>query len=259
VGSQLVTITVEGRATAFTVTVKPLLSISVANPPLKLLYKKGESLDLTGLSVRGTWDVLGSGTIPVTDVHISGYDANILGQQTVTITVEGKSAAFTVTVRVLSSIEVAKVPDKIIYETGENLDLTGIEVVGTYSNLSTGKIPVTFSNVTGYNKTKSGEQTLVVTIDDKIATFTVTVRALSSIEIRSGPNKTVYELGESLDVSGLVVVGTYTDASKKIIATDTSNISGYDNTKAGEQTIMVTVQGKMVVFPITVLPPSGSL
>jgi hypothetical protein len=252
-GSQRVTITVESVTAAFTVTVKPLASIAVTQSPSKLNYRQGEPLDITGLVVTGAWDDIGTEIIPVTGENVSGYNANTLGRQTIAITVAGKTASFTVMVKALSSIEVTKGPDKTIYELGESLDLAGLEVLGTYNDLTTEKISVDPAAVSRYDSARIGDQVVLVTVDGKVATFTVTVRALLTIDVRAQPRKAVYKPGEELDLTGLTVVGTYSDTSNRILAVDAANISGYDKTKLGAQTITVTVQGKSTTFTVTVL------
>jgi hypothetical protein len=71
--------------------------------------------------------------------------------------------------------------------------------------------------------------------------------------VRRPPNKILYEKGEKLDLEGLVVLGTYSDASTKILTVDASNVSGFDSSKSGEQTIFVTLDGKITNFTVTIL------
>jgi acetoacetate decarboxylase len=69
--------------------------------------------------------------------------------------------------------------------------------------------------------------------------------------------KTVYYLGENLDLTGLQVAGTYTDASKRILPVAMANISGFNNLDEGEQTIVITINGKKATFTVTVkVPPA---
>jgi hypothetical protein len=76
--------------------------VSVTKLPAKLVYEKGESLNLTGgeLTVVYTDSTLyPNGKVALTDGMVSGYQANALGVQTLTVTYEGKTAIFTVTVK----------------------------------------------------------------------------------------------------------------------------------------------------------------
>ena len=139
-------------------------------------------------------------------------------------------------------------PDKTEYEVGEELDLTGLTVVANYSDGTTET--VTDYEVSGFDSTTAGEKTVTVTYQDKTATFTVTVKkTLSSITVE-GPDKTEYELGEELDLTGLTVVANYNDGTTETVTG--YEVSGFDSTAAGEKTVTVTYQDKTATFTVTV-------
>ncbi|MDR1073867.1 MAG: bacterial Ig-like domain-containing protein [Treponema sp.] len=75
---------------------------------------------------------------------------------------------------------------------------------------------------------------------------------LQSIAVTSPPTKTVYVKGEALDLSGLVVTGTYTDGTTRTESVTLSNVSGYNAATAGVQTLTVTMDGKTATFTVTV-------
>ena len=75
---------------------------------------------------------------------------------------------------------------------------------------------------------------------------------LSSISI-TNPTKLVYEAGDELDLTGLVVTASYSDDSKQQVSLDDISITGYDMSKIGEQTVVITYEGKTASFKITVL------
>jgi hypothetical protein len=75
---------------------------------------------------------------------------------------------------------------------------------------------------------------------------------LVSITIASPPSKLTYEIGEPLDLTGLVVTGTYPDNTTKTETVSMSNISGYDSGTAGEKTVTVTINGKTAKFKVDV-------
>jgi hypothetical protein len=75
---------------------------------------------------------------------------------------------------------------------------------------------------------------------------------LRSIAITSLPTKTTYTVGESLNLSGLVVTGTYSDGTSKAETVSASNVSGYNANTTGAQTLTVTVSGKTATFNVTV-------
>jgi uncharacterized repeat protein (TIGR02543 family) len=79
--------------------VKPVLEqIGISKVPNKVLYVVGQPLDLTGLIVEAKYSDGSSKEQPVTLVEMSGYDSNVAGTQKLTVTVNGKTATFDVTV-----------------------------------------------------------------------------------------------------------------------------------------------------------------
>ena len=115
--------------------------------------------------------------------------------------------------------------------------------------------------MSGFDSSTAGEKTITVTYQDKTTTFTVNVKeaapvvTLESITV-SGPTKTEYEIGEELDLTGLVVIAHYSDGSYQEV-TD-YEVSGFDSAAAGEKTVTVTYQGETVSFKITVKEDTAS-
>ena len=71
----------------------PFTSISVTTQPTKTTYEIGESLDLTGMVVKG------DGTTDITNyVTVTGFDSSAAGTVTITVTCGDKSTTFTVTI-----------------------------------------------------------------------------------------------------------------------------------------------------------------
>jgi PKD repeat protein len=173
----------------------------------------------------------------------------------------------------LTSIEITAGPAKTTYEIGETLDITGLVVTGHYSDGSAKAEAVTAADVSGFSSAQAAESlTLTVTVGGQTATFTVTVRAaqepppvtLTAIEITAGPAKTTYEIGGTLDITGLVVTGHYSDGSAKIEAVTAADVSGFNSAQAAESlTLTVTVGGQTATFTVTVRaapepPPEGT-
>jgi hypothetical protein len=88
----------EGQTLAVDVIAR-LVGIAVTTPPSKTAYFTGETLDLGGLVVTGTWSDGSEETLEMTEEHISGFDSSAPATgQVVTITYEGLTATFTVTI-----------------------------------------------------------------------------------------------------------------------------------------------------------------
>ncbi|WP_433499436.1 immunoglobulin-like domain-containing protein [Sphaerimonospora sp. CA-214678] len=85
---------------------------------------------------------------------------------------------------------------------------------------------------------------------------------LSSISVRTPPVKTAYAVGDSLDLTGLVVTADYTDGVKDEVLAEGYggySVPGYDSAAPGTQTVTVsyTVTGttKTASFQVDVISP----
>jgi hypothetical protein len=217
-------------------------------------------LNPAGIAVTGHYSDGTTETEAPLSYSVTGYDSEKSGSQTLLVTLNGKTATFSVTVGypappvILNSISVTTL--KTSYAYGEELDPTGIVVRGYYSD-DTDKIEAADEyTVTGYNPEKSGSQTLLVTLNGKTATFSVTVGypappvTLNSINITT--LKTSYAYDEAFDPTSIVVRGYYSDGTDKIEVADDYAITGYDPEKSGYQTLLVTLNGKTTTFSVNV-------
>lgn len=91
----------------------------------------------------------------------------------------------------------------------------------------------------------------IATSDEVI--LTVNALTLESIAIITPPTRTTYFTGEALDLTGLVVTGTYSDGSTVQLPITMENISGFDSsTPASSQVITVTYEGKTATFTVDI-------
>lgn len=246
------------------VKVSGLNKLTIATPATKLVYNVGETLDLTGLVVNAVYS---DGVTPTTDAGIL-YTANpanttqltTAGKQTVELSFTDngvtKTTSFTVTVKGLESIKVKTMPTKTAYEIGEDFETAGLVVDAVYYD---GTARTTVQNVTPVSVTPadgttfmdSGKKTITVSYTDptssvtKDTTFTVTVKGLDRIVIKSKPNKTIYNVGDTLDLSGLMVNATYSDG----VSETTLALSAADYTVSPIDGAALNAKG---VIPVTV-------
>jgi hypothetical protein len=216
-----------------------LTAITVSSPPDKTIYNIGDTFNPAGLEITGTWS---DGTEkPVTDYTLSPVDTSTAGAKTVTVSRGGVTAEFTVRVRqpgsVLVSIAVTALPDKTHYAIGEAFDPAGLEITGTWSDEI--EEPVTGYALSPADTSTAGIKTVTVTLNGLEAAFTVSVGSpvLTSIEVTSPPEKTVYRVGDTFDPAGLVVSGVYSDGGKEAITDYT--LGSVDTTEAGEKAVDV--------------------
>jgi len=259
-GTQTVTVTYGGLNTNFTVTVKEAAvtatKLEIQSLPKKTVYTAGESLDTAGLVLKITYS---SGLIKEIS---SGFTCTpdkltSAGTQTVTVSCEGLSTSFTVTVNAaavtVTKIEIQSKPKKLSYTVGESLDRTGLALKVTYSD---GSVKTVTSGYT-YSPsklTKAGTQTITVDYSGKRTTFTVTVKeakTLTSLKIKTMPTKTVYSAGEKLNTAGLTLTASYSDGTSATVTSGFTCSPTALNT-VGTQKITVSYGGKSVTFNVTV-------
>ncbi|MDR2702430.1 MAG: bacterial Ig-like domain-containing protein [Spirochaetaceae bacterium] len=78
-----------------------------------------------------------------------------------------------------------------------------------------------------------------------------TTKTVTSITI-TPPTKTTYNIGDTLDLTGIVVTATYSDSTTETVSVNAANVSGFDSSTAGSKTLTVTYQGKTATFTVTV-------
>ena len=101
VGKQTILISYEGKTTSFEITVRPakeVTSISVNVPNNAKKPIEGSDLDLTDYTLTVKYDDKSTDTIALTANMVTGYDANKIGKQKLTVVYGGKTAIFEVTV-----------------------------------------------------------------------------------------------------------------------------------------------------------------
>ena len=257
-GERLVTVCYEGRDAHFSITVKDsaVSNVEMVSSPRKTEYWVGEALDTNGLVLVVFYN---DGSVEeITDGYeISGYDPFFVGQQTITVSYQGISTFFDIYVNYADvvGIEIATMPHKTEYWVGEELDTTGLTLLATYSNGNTAIISDGFT-VEEFSSAMAGRKTLVVLYGEASVEFTVTVQEpyLNALFVNTPPNKYEYWAGEPLDTTGLTLTATYADGSIKIIESG-FEISGFDSSIGGYQTITVTYQGYCTTFSVNVNIP----
>lgn len=248
VGKQTVTVSYGDYSANFDVTVNGISSIKVT-PPTKTTYLEGQDLNTDGMVVTAVTTDNQRITVP-DGYSVRGFNKTKLGKQTITVTYQGLSTEFEVNVISVKSIELTK-PTKLEYKYGESLDTSGMSVKAIYDDNQSEVIKSGYS-VTGYDKTKSGTQTITVTYRNQTATFDVTVAEpqITKIEITTPPTTTEYYVGQDLKTDGMVVTVTFEDESTQ--TTTAYTLSGYDKKTVGTQTVTVRYKGFSDTFDVTV-------
>ncbi|SPF43275.1 putative Tripeptidyl-peptidase I [Candidatus Desulfosporosinus infrequens] len=85
----------------------------------------------------------------------------------------------------------------------------------------------------------------------------VTLQAtLQSIAITTPATKLNYNIGDSLDITGLVVTGTYSDGSTEVESITAANVTGFNSTIAAtNQVLTITESGQTVTYKVQIVAP----
>ncbi len=145
-------------------------------------------------------------------------------------------------------------PSKQTYIVGNALNLDGGFITVNYNNNTTEKVTISDANVSGFDNSKIGAQTLTVEYLGLTTTFEVTVndRLATSIEVATLPSKLTYAEGDEIELNGGLITVSYNDNTSETVAISDANISGFDNTTIGAQTLTVEYLGLTATFEVTV-------
>ena len=190
---------------------------------------------------------------------LSGFDSTTPG--TKTITVKYKEITKQFQVAVINSIDHIEVipPTKTDYKYGENLNLAGSSIKVVMEDGTTENVNITKDMVSGYNKTKPGQQMITVKYTDEKGNeftgyFSVTVGEDYIKEIKfNAPTKRQYRIGDSIDLTGGYIAEVY--ASGKLgnkYELTNSMISGFDSTTPGTKTIKVKFEDNTYTYTVNV-------
>ncbi len=255
VGTKTVVVTYGEATTSFEVVVKEPTpeSLLIIKTPSKMIYEIGEELDTTGLELElsysdGSTQNIAQGFI------VSGFDSETAGTKTVTVSYEGVETTYQVIIKELTvkSISVKSFPDKIFYEIDDVFDAEGLEIELIYSNGSTEIITDGFET-NGFTSETAGTKTVTVTYGELTTSFAVIVNELkvTDITIKTPPQKIVYEIGESLDLTGLELKITYSNNHEEIVD-EGYTTSGFDSQIVGTKIVTIEYGGLTTSFAVTV-------
>lgn len=154
---------------------KEISEIFLSQLPEKLTYLVGDTPDLTGLTLTVRYDDGSEKTVTSGfTFEPSAFDR--AGEQTVTVTYQGKTAVLNVEVSggTVSAVSVATFPAKYKYSIGETIDLTGLTLNVTYSDGKSATVSEGFTCTPTVLETY-GTITITVTYGGAETSFSVTV------------------------------------------------------------------------------------
>ncbi|MBU9726215.1 bacterial Ig-like domain-containing protein [Diplocloster modestus] len=159
---------------------KVLTSIRIDQNPGKMEYLIGEELNLDGLVVTAVYDDESEEPLAGGSYSVTGFDSDTEGTKTVTIQYKEQTAEFTVQVKeaeqpekILREIRIDQMPDKTEYFVGDELNLTGLQVMAVYDDESEKLLGSDAYTAAGFDSETEGTKTIMITYQDKTAEFKV--------------------------------------------------------------------------------------
>ncbi|WHY17220.1 bacterial Ig-like domain-containing protein [Paenibacillus sp. G2S3] len=244
--------------------------VADASAMTKTSYLVGESLDLTGLVVKAIFSDHSEAVLSSSDYIVTGFDSSKVGENTVTINYNGASAKIIVQIvpLTMTSLTVKYDPAKTIYYPGDTFDPEGLVLAANYNDgfltkeltndlysLSINGQPVSDKAPYLFGQSGSYEVTITSTEAPAVTTnFNVEVKAatLSSIEIQNEPKQTVYYIGDSIKLEGLVLYAHYSDGTQIRLMKNEYTVSSLDTLTPGDKKITVTHKGLTAFFQVEV-------
>lgn len=181
-------------------------------------------------------------------ITIEGFERTVSGEQTVTVKALGLET--TVDVEVLESTIVVNVSANTVEESYDfGYEFTKFDV-DVYIDMSDGITYVVVpDDISGYDITKSGEQSITVYCGEYELQITVKINASTEIEsISAVANKDNLTYGDSFDASDVTVTAKYTDGLTEEISAEYVEFLG----APGKNTVVVHAAGKTCTVDVTV-------
>ena len=225
---------------------------------------------MTGGVITITYNDKSTDTMSMTNDRIitTGFNNNQIGNCEITVEYEGKTAKFNVEIvkKQIRGIEITTTPTKKKYiQNYENLDLTGGVITITYNDQITDTISMMNEKVkiTGFDNSKLGTYEITVEFEGMKTTFNIEIikKHISKIEIEKTPTKKYYiQNSENLDLIDGVITIIYNDGTKDSVSmiNEKINITGFDNSKIGKNTVYITYEGFETGFDIEIIEKNES-
>ncbi len=223
---------------------------------VKAKYYVGDTLDVTGLSLKLTKNDGTEENVDVTKLMVSEFDSTTAGEKTITVTYNGNVAgSYTVTVfeDTVASISAVVSTNKLWFE-GNTVSASDLSVTAKYESGKTADL-TTSDYVVSSAALVAGENEITVTYGsgENAKTTKVTVTAVAdtvkSITVELADSTKAWKEGDKVSASDFTVTATYESGKTE---TPTSGITVEPTTLlAGENAITVTYGGKSASVSIT--------
>ena len=228
-------------------------SLTIISSPDDLTFYLGEEIDAYGLMLEAVY-MDGSAKTVTGNYKVEPEVAAELGRQTVTVTYNGASVTYQITVlpNQIAALYLEKLPERREFAIGERFDFSGMVIDVLFVDGSHEMIIEGYTCSPTY-RADAGEQKVTVSYGEKTLSFFVNVieAEVDSIELLSEPTKLDYYVGQAFDASGLTILAEYPDGTVGEICSGFS-VLPEKFTSDGTQTVTVTYGGKSLSLEVEV-------
>ena len=276
-GAYSVSVTYEGKTGSFNVYVTPpgFIRFEFNFDAVTKDYGYGVPLSLDGFTITAIWEdgpkaplVYGEDFTDADLDEVTGYDAHAPGNQTVTVTYNGNSAAFDVTVAppVFLGFEFNFDAVTKNYGYGVPLSLDGFTITEIWEDGP--RDPLVYGEdfgdddlvVTGYDAHAPGAKTITVTYGGKTDSFDVTVALPGFVRFEFDFDAVTkdYPYSVPLSLDGFTITEIWEDGPRgpfvygEDFSDDDLIVTGYNALAPGGQTVSVTYKESTDTFDVTV-------
>ncbi|MEI7024897.1 bacterial Ig-like domain-containing protein [Paenibacillus sp. y28] len=237
---------------------------------MKTKYFPGQPLDLSGLKVEAVYGDGSKEALSHVEYIATGFDSSSVGVKPLTIHFNGAAETISnveIIPLTVTDMQIHYYPAKTAYYPGDAFDPEGFSVIGEYNDgyiteeLTGDKYEFSIPGATVTDDTyvfhTPGTQTVYVHSTETPGMFTsfdVEVKnvTLTGLEIRQQPQKTLYFLGEAIDLDGMVVYAKYSDNSAVRLMKNEYTVSPLDTTAAGSKQVTITHKAEQAVLQLQV-------
>lgn len=233
-----------------------LNSIAIKISASKTVYKVGETLDITGLILEGTYSSGEKKAVSFNTGNISGFDTSAAAEnQILTINIGGKTVTYTISVIKADGLPITGVAGNDAANTISGItSLMEYSTDGTSWSLYEEEAPV-LPDLSGTVKLYVRNKETATHTAGPASEFQFNLGIIQSISVKEPADKLVYTVGEELDLTGLVIEGSYSDGGVREEVVTEVNVTGFDSSNVSEgQTLTVTISGKTTDFTISIEP-----
>lgn len=250
-----------GHTSTTTFTIKNgVKSIAVTTNPTTTSYiqSTASSVSNVGGKLTVTYNDNRTEIIDLSNAVLSTPDMTTVGTKAVTVTYEGKTTTFniTITAKAVTSISMNTLPTVTSYVEAAATTVSGAggKITVTYDNNTTEVIDLTNATLTTPDMTTVGTKTVTVTYGGKTTTFDISIvaKSVSSITVKTVPTKNSYPQGTNVDLTGGVLTVNYNNNTSSTVDMTAATVSSFDNTKVGTQTVTISYNGKTTTFSVEV-------